>query len=493
MNVVIYARYSCSSQTEQSIEGQIAVCKKFAKQNNFTVIGEYIDRAFSATNDNRPQFLKMIKDSDRRTFNGVLVYKLDRFARNRNDSIIYKSKLKENNVTVISASEHIGKDASGIIMEAMLEAMAEYYSVELSEKVRRGMEINASKCLSNGGISPLGFTISSDKKYVINPETSPIVKKIFEMYANGNTMVEIVQYMNDRNYKTALGNAFSKNSIRGILCNKKYIGTYSYKGKEYPNSIPAIIDTETFDNVQIILSKNRRAPGHQKAKKEYLLTTKLFCGHCKEMMVGVSGTSKTKRIHYYYSCNNHRKKECNKANIKKEFIEDLVVQKARDFLTDSTINKLANTIVKRAKEENYNLDIECLEKALKNNKVQKNNLIDSLKFCQIDDVRKSICEELEKLEKEFTSIQNEVNSIKLQQVEITVPEIVFFLKNIRDGDVNDIYYKKHLINILINKIYLYDDYFIVIFNAKENTGEEKVPLIHRLESSFLDVSGTPTI
>ena len=148
MNVVIYARYSSHSQTEQSIEGQLHTCYEYAKNNGHTVLGEYIDRAQSGTTDNRSEFQRMIADSDRRTFEGVLVYQLDRFARNRYDSAINKAKLKKNGVRVISARENISDDASGILVEGVLESMAEYYSAELSQKIRRGMELNAQKCLA---------------------------------------------------------------------------------------------------------------------------------------------------------------------------------------------------------------------------------------------------------------------------------------------------------------------------------------------------------
>lgn len=138
MNVVIYARFSSHSQTEQSIEGQLKVCYEYAESNHYTVVGEYIDRAISGTTDNRAEFQRMISDSDKHTFEGVLVYQLDRFARNRYDSAINKAKLKKNGVRVLSAKENIADDASGILVEGVLESMAEYYSVELSQKIHRG-------------------------------------------------------------------------------------------------------------------------------------------------------------------------------------------------------------------------------------------------------------------------------------------------------------------------------------------------------------------
>lgn len=176
-----------SSQTEQSIEGQLKECYAYAQRNDYTVVGEYIDRALSGTTDHRPEFQKMIADSSKKTFQGVLVYQLDRFARNRYDSATYKSKLKKNGVRVLSARENISDDASGVLMEAVLEGMAEYYSVELAQKIKRGMDINAEKCLSTGGNLALGFK-TEDKRIVIDPLTAPIVVNIFEMYVTGSTM-----------------------------------------------------------------------------------------------------------------------------------------------------------------------------------------------------------------------------------------------------------------------------------------------------------------
>ena len=207
MKVVIYARYSSYSQTEQSIEGQLQVCYEYAKNNNYTVIGEYIDRAQSGTTDNRAEFQRMITDSSKHTFEGVLVYQLDRFARNRYDSAVNKAILKKNGVRVLSARENISDDASGILVEGVLESMAEYFSAELSQKIRRGMDINAEKCLSNGSNPGLGYTVNKDRKFHINPETAPIVREIFEQYASGKTVTEIIMNINARQIKTSLGKA----------------------------------------------------------------------------------------------------------------------------------------------------------------------------------------------------------------------------------------------------------------------------------------------
>ena len=228
MNVVIYARFSSHSQTEQSIEGQLKVCYEYAQAHQYTVIGEYIDRAQSGTSDNRTDFQRMIQDSEKHAFQGVLVYQLDRFARNRYDSAIYKSRLKKNGVRVLSAKENITEDASGILIEGVLESMAEYYSAELSQKINRGRKINASKCLSNGSNPGLGYKVDKDRRFYVDEDEAKIVREIFRRYANGERAVDITQDLNNRRVKTSIGREFNKNSLHRLLRNRRYIGYYTY-------------------------------------------------------------------------------------------------------------------------------------------------------------------------------------------------------------------------------------------------------------------------
>lgn len=235
MNVVIYARFSCKRQTEQSIEEQLKICYEYAAAHNYTVVGEYIDRAQSGTSDNRSDFQRMIADSEKHTFEGVLVYQLDRFARNRYDSAIYKAKLKKNGVRVFSAKENITEDASGILVEGLLESMAEYYSVELAQKINRGLAINAEKCLSNGSNPGLGFKVNKkDRTFYVDEDEAAIVREIYERYARGEPKVEIIKDLNRRHIKTSIGNEFSFTSLTRLLSNKRYIGYYLYSGKETP-------------------------------------------------------------------------------------------------------------------------------------------------------------------------------------------------------------------------------------------------------------------
>ena len=227
MKAVIYARYSSDNQREESIEGQIRECTAFAEKNGITILKHYIDRAYSATTDNRPEFQNMIRDSAKKMFDLVIVWKLDRFARNRYDSAKYKSVLKKNGVKVISATEVISEDAEGIIFESVLEGYAEYFSADLAEKVVRGMKENAFKCKFNGGTPPLGYVVDEAQNYQIDPLTVPFVLEAYQRYENGDTMKEIRDWLDEHEIKNNRGQAMSFNTVRSLLTNRRYIGEYA--------------------------------------------------------------------------------------------------------------------------------------------------------------------------------------------------------------------------------------------------------------------------
>ena len=493
MNVVIYARFSSHSQTEQSIEGQLQVCYEYAKRQNYNVVGEYIDRAISGTTDNRPDFLRMIDDSCKKQFQAVLVYQLDRFARNRYDSAIYKAKLKKNGVRVLSARENISDDASGILVEGLLEAIAEYYSAELSQKVKRGMDINAQKCFSNGGTIPLGFKVDkASKRYVVDPEMAAVVKSIFEMYANGMLISDICDKLNAQGYKTSHGAAFNKNSLRLMLRNKKYIGTYTYDGKEIPDGVPRIISNELFNRVQERLKINGQYSGHYKAKQEYILTTKLFCGHCKEPMVGVSGKTTTPKPYYYYRCRGVLHKTCNKKAIRKETIEDIVVNECRKQLSKENIDMIARETVALFEREKDNQTLKRLNSLLSENEQKLKNLTDML-LTAPEDVRKLLYEQVPVLEKEKANLEQQIAEEQLTHITVSGDEVRFFLTQLRDGNINDIKYRKMLITVFVNAVYLYDDKLIICYNTGGKPVEINNGIMADVESTFLDKNGSPTV
>ena len=287
-NCCLYARYSSHKQNSTSIEAQILEITAYAERLGYTIVEQYIDMAISGKSDDRPEFLRMIEDSSKGKFSRILVYSLDRFARNRYDSARYKAKLKKNGIKVLSAKENISDDPAGIVMEGVLESMAEYYSVELAQKVNRNMCLNAEKGQFNGGKPALGYKLEiqdfgdyKKKVLVIDENTAPIVKKVFEMRANDVPVKDIIDFLNKNGYKNSRNRPFNKNSLQHLFNNKKYIGINTYGEKEFPNAVPRIIDDELFEKVQNIKEKYKHSPGIKKATERYLLTGKIFCGHCR--------------------------------------------------------------------------------------------------------------------------------------------------------------------------------------------------------------------
>ena len=484
MNVVIYARFSSHSQNEQSIEGQLKECYEYAERNGYTIIAEYVDRAISGTTDNRPEFLRMIEDSAKRHFKGVLVYQLDRFARNRYDSATYKAKLKKNGVRVFSARENISDDASGVLMEAVLEGMAEYYSVELAQKIKRGMDINAEKCLSTGGNVALGYCVDKNKNIQINEQTAPIVVKIYEMYASGHSMAEIIRYLNDNGYKTSYGNEFNKNSLHRILTNRRYIGYYTYKGTETKDGIPRIVSDELFKKVARVMEKNRKAPARAKAEIDYILTTKLFCGKCESAMTGISGTGRNDKKYYYYKCVKSRKGECGMRTVQKEYIEDLVTNETKKILTKKNIDLIAREVVALSeKEAKNNSTLQHLKRQLKTTESAMDNLISAVKLGKATDI---LLDEIESLRLERDELSKRVTLESITTPTLSIPQVKFFMERFISGDANDLTYRKKLIDAFVNKIYLYDDKLTILYNVQdgqsvlsnldlvENTGIEPV-------------------
>ena len=309
MKAVIYARYSSHAQREESIEGQLRVCYDYAKREGIDVIREYIDRAMTATNDQRPSFQEMIASSSGGGFDVVLVYALDRFARDRYDAAVYRKKLKDNGVRIISVTQPIDDSPEGVLIESLLEGLAEYYSKNLARGVMRGMRENALNCKAVGGIVPTGYKVDhSTMTYVIDEKMAPVIRQVFDMYANGSTIVEICNHCNAQGYRTNRGRPFTRNSLSTILKNRKYIGVYKFDDIEIEGGMPVIVDRAVFDRVQERILKGNKAKPRKNDDVEFILTGKLFCGHCSKPMVGTSGTSKDGSTYYYYSCRQHGNK-----------------------------------------------------------------------------------------------------------------------------------------------------------------------------------------
>ena len=466
MTAVIYARYSSDNQREESIEGQIRECTAYAEKNGITVVKHYIDRALSAKTDNRPDFQQMIKDSEKRLFDIVLVWKLDRFARNRYDSAHYEYQLERNHVKLVSATEPISDSPAGIMVKSMLTGMAEYYSAELSEKVVRGMTENVLKGKYNGGTIPIGFKVDEEKFFQVDPLKAPFVAEAFQRYNDGATMKELMNWLNDSGVTTNRNQKFTYNSVQKLLTNKRYIGENHFKDIVMPDSIPAIVDKDLFEEVQQKIKKNSRAPARHKAEDDYLLTTKLFCGMCGAMMFGECGTGRNKVVHHYYKCATAKRfKTCKKKTVRKEWLEDLVIAETMKLIQDdAVIDAIVAEVMELQDQENTTLPL--LEKQMREVENGIENMLNAIQAGVLTNSTKS---RLEKLEAQQKELEIRIAEEKIARPRLSENQVRFWLTRFRKLDPNVKSHRETLINTFVNAVYLYDEKVLITFNYKDGT------------------------
>ncbi len=482
MNAVVYARFSSHRQGEQSIEGQVAEAERFAAEHGLTIIHVYADRAQTGRNDNREQFQLMLADAAKHAFDALIVWKTDRIGRNKEEIALNKYHLKKNGVKIYYVAEMIPDTPEGIILESVIEGMAAYYSEQLSQNIRRGQRASAAKAQSTGGNRPLGYLTGPDKKFIIDPDTAPTVKLIYDMYANGKTVIEIVRELNSRGLRTLKNKPFTKNSLCTILKNEKYIGIYTYKDEiRLENAIPAIIETETFYKVQEMLKYNQKAAAHKNSKADYILTERLFCGKCGKGMVGVSGTSHQEIRHYYYACTGQKKKLCNKKAVRKEWIENLVIEEVVKLVrSEEVLDYIAENTYQYYLEQNTETSYtQSLQKALEDTEKSIQNLVRAIEQGLLNDDTKNRMDELQEQKQELKSA---LAASKLRMdLGLKKEHIVYFLHQFADFDYSDIDCQKQLIKIFVNSVFVYDDKVVLTFNY---SGDNRTITLNEIDAGL---------
>ena len=467
MNAVIYARYSSQNQTEQSIEGQLRDNYAWAKQQGVTVIAEYIDRALTGTKDNRPDFQRMIADAASKKFQMVIVWKLDRFARNRYDSAVYKAKLKKYGVKVVSVMENITDSPEGIILEGLLEAMAEYYSANLSENTKRGLRESALKGYWTGGHVPFGYKLEN-RKLVADEKRAPIVRYIFEQYAAGVAKADLIAELEAKGVRTYYGRPLTFASFNSVLRNRLYTGYYEHSGVVIEGVAERLISDEIYWKTQEQIKARSRAPAVRKAKVEYLLSGKAFCGLCGEPMVGVGGTSRCKKLYHYYRCS-HRKHpyRCKKQNEKKEVVERFVVEQTLKFiLTPDQIDRISKAVVEEYKKDFSHNRVAELKAAIRKTENELEKMVDTLMEAP-KVAHKRIYERMEALELQKADMQDSLSRLTIASgIELTEKEVAAWISQFRNGDIDDIEFCRRVIDTFVNSVYLYDDRTVIFYNIR---------------------------
>jgi DNA invertase Pin-like site-specific DNA recombinase len=502
MRVALYARYSAGPrQTDQSIEGQVRVCTDYCKQKNFTIVEVYADKHISGKTDDRPEFQRLIADSKKNKFEGVVVYKTDRFARNKYDSAIYKRQLRNNGIQIYYAAESIPDGPEGIILESLMEGLAEYYSAELAQKIKRGMHESALKCRILGNSIPLGYRASKDRTYEIDPDSAKAVELIFDMYIKQHTNADICRKLNDLGYRTSSGQPFNKNSINRIIQNEKYIGIYKAADVVVEDGVPAIISKDTFYLAQKERKRRTVSKKTRKTTAEYMLSGKLFCGYCKKPMSGVSGTGKNGNKFYYYYCPTVRAKgNCHKEHVARDIIEDLIAKKTAEYILQPEIlDDITEKVWQlQAETDTKDEDIAHYKKKLAENKRASTNI---LKAIETGIASETLLERLQTLESEKTAIEGELAYLKTATFGLSKSQIHHFLHQFLTPDEDWMDYKRRIIKSFVHKVYLYDDHFTVIYTIGANCPNTQEIKLDNCSSevfdeqlqkwSWRDVSRTP--
>lgn len=459
--VAFYGRYSSNNQTEQSIEGQLHVCEKYAAENDLKIVRQYIDRAISGTSDHRPDFQRMIEDSAAHDFEAVLVYKLDRFARDRYDSAIYKKKLRENGVRVISATENISDGPEGQIMEALIEAMDQHYSADLSRKCKRGLQESFNKGYFVGGFPPFGYKIV-DRRLAIDEDKAPIAREIFHRFANGDRYRDILLYLNSHGIMNNNGNPWSYTNLSTTLHSRIYIGEYHVGSMEGVMPCPAIVTKEVFDKVQEnseFFRKRRRA---SRKREGFLLTGKLKCAKCGYSICG-TGHVKANKKYRYYSC-----AHCSFC-LRSEPLEERVMNALREYLAQDKVQELAAAAYKAYETESDALDermmlrsqLAGIERKIENGINAILNGMDSVTFK----------EKLAELEWQRDELKEKLEEMEGVSSAFTEDDFRFILSEIV-GKVADAESDKRLLDTVVNHIIIQDkDTAIICINLTNEAND----------------------
>lgn len=463
-NAVILARYSCEKQTELSIEGQLDVCYRYAQDNNYNIIAEYIDRAESGRTDDREQFQQMMHDAQLGTFEVVIVYKFDRFARNKTESVVNKNRLKKLGIKVVSATQMIPDAPEGVIFESIIEAYDEYFSLELAQKVLRTFKIKRKDGCFVGGKRTYGYDIvGDDKKYAINESEAKIVRLVFDKYLSGWKPSEISRYI-----KSEMMADLGYNQITNIIDNTKYIGQLIHQGDVYEDVIPSIISKDTFYAAQKIRGTKSERKHYVRSSTTLRLSNKCYCSTCGNMLSPTFAYNHDHKRFYYYKCNH---KECHLKPVNALKMEDSIFNKVIYQLSKNMV-EIANRVVEQLLLEEDTTEINALKTKKKDLERRRKNVLESLEHIGYEPM---LQERLKELTTEIYLIDKKIAGLK--QVKTSPQEIIDFINVLLAN--HDEQLKDALLRDIIEKVDIDNDYIIVKCKTTQQvSGSKNGDLVH---------------
>lgn len=486
---VIYARYSSSAQNDASIEQQVDKCQEYAKQKGFTITGTYADRAMSGRTDKRPEFQRMMKDAEQQQFSYVISWKSSRMGRNMMEAMMNDAQLRDCGVRCLYVEEDFDDTAAGRLALRTMMNVNQFHSENMAEDIMRGLEDNAKRCRVNGSI-PMGYRKGEDGKFALDDSSAEIIREIFQRIAQGEIQANIAADLNARGITTKTGGRWGKNSFHNILNNERYTGVYIYGDIRIEGGIPAIINRDLYDRAQErvetmkTLVKSRR----KRDNAEYILTGKLFCGHCKAAMVGASGTGKLGVMYYYYRCNNQAVAHtCTKRPVRKEKIELLVAASVREaLLQDETVQWLADTFMRVKARLEAESDIGILQDKLKDVNATLGNVMKAIEAGIITETTKA---RLQELEAEKQTLTGQIDHERRLIPTFTRNQVVGWLESFREGDIEAPRTQKRLIKQFVRAVYLYDDHLHLVFDYNEDGEGIDIAIPDDIDTSSADLEG----
>lgn len=459
---VIYARYSSHNQNDASIEQQVHECTTFAKERALHIVDIYSDRAVSGKTDRRPGFQRLMHDAESGKFAYVIAWKSNRMGRNMLQAMSAEMRLQELGVRTLYTSESFDDSAAGRFALRSMMNVNQFQIENMAEDIKRGMRANALECKAVNGTLGFGFKKGLDGRFELDPPKDLIVQEIFSRVGRGEPFVDISNDLNQRGIKTARGGKWNKNSFTSMLRNERYTGIFIYDDIRIDGGVPAIISKQLFVEVQEVLRMKKTVRGRHQPAGDYILTGKLYCD-CGAPMVGVSGTSGTGAVHYYYSCNNARSKNgCKRKNVRRDAIEKAVLEGIQHHaLNDDVIQWLAKSAVEYAHHQAQNPTVALLEDELSQTKKEIANVMKAIKMGIITDTTKGTLVALERNQLELSS---KIAAEKADTFEVSFDELVAALELFRDGDLQDDRYTAKLISTFVRQVQVMDDCVKIIFS-----------------------------